>query len=68
MKQFIDGDWRRENAQDLMKRPLLMAAVLTVVSAMASFAHCGTCDHKDDKKKDDKKEPKEEHLVISVQP
>jgi hypothetical protein len=50
-----------------MKKTLLYAAVLTVVSAMASFAHCGSCDKKDDHKdgKDDHKEP---HFVISIQP
>jgi hypothetical protein len=50
-----------------MKISLVYAAVLTLVTAMASFAHCGTCDKKDDCKKDGKKGEKgESKLVISI--
>jgi hypothetical protein len=38
-----------------MKKTLVYAAVLTLVTAMASLAHCGNCDKKDDCKKDGKK-------------
>lgn len=51
-----------------MKKTLLYAAVLTVVSAMASFAHCGDCDKKDDCKDGKKCDKKDAHLVISIQP
>jgi hypothetical protein len=50
-----------------MKKYLLYAAVLTLVTAMASFAHCVNCDKKDDCKKDLKKGEKgESKLVISI--
>ncbi|MCX6974101.1 MAG: hypothetical protein NTZ94_07310 [Verrucomicrobia bacterium] len=52
-----------------MKKSLVYAAVLTLVTAMASFAHCGNCDKKKNKKKDDcKKDGKkgESKLVISI--
>ena len=51
-----------------MKKSLVYAAVLTLVTTMASFAHCGTCDKKDDCKKDGKKdgEKGESKLVISI--
>jgi len=33
-----------------MIKSLLLAAALAVTSIVSSQAHCGTCDHKDDKK------------------
>ena len=35
-----------------MMKSLLLATALIVTSIVSSQAHCGTCDHKDEKKGD----------------
>ncbi len=50
-----------------MIKTLLIAAAIVVTSIASSQAHCGTCDHKDDKK-GDKKDGEKKELVTSVQP
>jgi hypothetical protein len=51
-----------------MIKTLLLATVLAVTSIASSHAHCGSCDHKDDKKKGDKKDGEKKELVTKVQP
>lgn len=38
---------------DLLIKPLLLATALAFVSIVSTQAHCGTCDHKDEKKDGD---------------
>lgn len=54
-----------------MKKTLLIALALVAAAIAPSFADCGSCDHKDDKKddhKDDKKDGQKQELVVRVQP
>ena len=50
-----------------MNKAILLAAAIVVTSIVSSQAHCGTCDHKDDKKSDKKGGEKKE-LVTKIQP
>jgi hypothetical protein len=50
-----------------MKKAILLAAVVVVTSIVSSQAHCGSCDHKDDKKSD-KKDGEKKELATKVQP
>ena len=49
-----------------MLKNLLLAMVIIVAPIASSQAHCGSCDHKDDKK-EDKKDGAKKELVIRVQ-
>ena len=51
-----------------MLKTILLATVIAVTSIVSSQAHCGSCDHKDDKKKTDKKDGEKKELVTKVQP
>ena len=51
-----------------MIKTFLLAIVLAVTSIASSQAHCGSCDHKDDKKKGDKKDGEKKELLTKVQP